>query len=640
VAASRLVWIALLSGLLGTAAFAVASAKRARRTAEAEFAARSRVAAAQVQQSFSAPLEALHAIHALAIALPRIDQARFERFAAQLLERYPSLAALELFDVVPGEERADFERRLSAQLGRPFSFRDPDPVGSGKMVVAPPRERHVVLTRLLPYQPQLQGLDLMFDPLRRQQVAVATHASGPWVTSKFQLVEDPDGVYSVAVYEALYEDGAVPATAEERERKLSGFAIALYRLSPLMNAALAGTTLKRGAVALVDQDPSLAPGDALLFGARDAQAASKLVQRYPMRFAGRAWALETYAEPPAFAAAAVPSLLIGGAGSLLATFLVGLSVMLRRSRQRFRALEALGPYTLEREIGAGGMGRVFEGRHRLLRRRVAVKVIARAVADVAQRRRFEREAKITSELSHPNTVTVFDYGHTASGDFYYVMEYVNGIDLEQLVQRFGAQPPARVRHLLMQACGALSEAHGLGLVHRDIKPGNLMVGVQGGIFDFVKVLDFGLVRVTRGDDAGMSSARTLLGTPRYMAPESFASAHSGPRADLYALGCVAYFLLSGRDPFLGKTDASTAALHLTQPPPPLSGQTEGKVSRELEQIVMRCMSKLPEERFATAAQLQRALSALDLPAWTQADAAAFWAELAAQRDAERAQPSE
>jgi serine/threonine-protein kinase len=624
---SRLVWLTLVVGLIGTAAFAGGSAKRARQAAQREFAARSSVAAAQVQQSFSAPLEALHTIHALATAWPTIDQARFERFAAKLLERYPSLAALELFDAVRGEDRTIFERRMSAQLGHPFSFRDPDPAGSAHMVVAPQRDLHVVLTRLMPHQPQLHGLDLMFDPLRRVQVAVATHASGPWVTSKFRLVEDPQGVYSVAVYEALFADGEVPKTAEERERKLVGFATALYRLSPLMKAALSGTTLNQGAVALIDQDPTLSAADALLFGTRNPAADPSFRQRYPMRFAGRAWALEAYAEPPPILAAALPSFAIGGAGSLLATFLVAVSLMLRRSRQRFRALEALGPYTLERELGAGGMGRVFEARHRLLRRRVAIKVIAQPVANEPSRRRFELEAKITSELSHPNTVTVFDYGHTGAGDFYYAMEYVNGIDFEQLVRRFGAQSPARVRHLLAQVCGALSEAHGLGLVHRDIKPGNLMVAVHGGIFDFVKVLDFGLVRVTHGDDA-FASSRGLLGTPRYMAPEAFASAQSGPRADLYALGCVAYFLLSGREPFAGKTDASTAALHLTQKPAPLVG---GEVSRAFEDIVMRCLSKSPDDRFASAAQMMRALNALDLPSWTQADAAAFWADFEAQR---------
>jgi serine/threonine-protein kinase len=279
------------------------------------------------------------------------------------------------------------------------------------------------------------------------------------------------------------------------------------------------------------------------------------------------------------------------------------------------------------------MGRVFEARHSLLRRRAAIKVIAQEQATEEQLRRFELEAKTTSSLCHPNTVVVFDYGRTRHGDFYYAMEYVNGITLERLVQCHGAQPAARVRHLLVQACGALAEAHGLGLVHRDVKPSNLMIGVNGGIFDFVKVLDFGLVRVTRGVEAGMSGPGVLLGTPRYMAPESFATSHSGPRADLYSLGCVAYFLLSGHDPFTAKTDAGIATLHLTQLPGKLVGRGPGEVTPSFERVVMRCLAKNPDDRFASAAQLMRALTELELAPWTQAEAAAFWADHAAAEDA-------
>jgi serine/threonine-protein kinase len=279
------------------------------------------------------------------------------------------------------------------------------------------------------------------------------------------------------------------------------------------------------------------------------------------------------------------------------------------------------------------MGRVFEARHSLLRRRAAIKVVAQEQASEDQLRRFDLEAKTTSELCHPNTVVVFDYGRTRRGDFYYAMEYVNGITWERLVYDYGAQPAARVRHLLIQACGALSEAHGLGLVHRDVKPGNLMLGVNGGIFDFVKVLDFGLVRVTRGVEAGKSAPSVLLGTPRYMAPEAFASSHSGPRADLYALGCVAYFLLSGHELFTAKTDAGIATLHLTQMPGPLSGRGRGDVTPAFERIVMRCLAKNPDDRYASAAQLMRALSELTLPVWTQAEAALFWADYGAAQDA-------
>ncbi len=633
---NRLVWLSLALGVGGTLAWAAQVARRAHESARVAFEQRSRQAAEHVEQSFGAPLEALFGIHALASALPDVDQHRFELFAGKLMERYPSLAALELFDVVRGDEREDFERRFSARSGHPFAFREPSSDVPQQMVVAPRRDRHVVLTRLLPYQPALHGLDLMFDPLRREQIAQASRAGAPTVTSKFRLVEDPEGVFSVAVYYPLYVDGEAPVDVSVRDQELRGFAIALYRLSPLMNAALAGTALDRSSVALFDMDPQLSPADAQLFGSASAADGRGFAFRRELHFAGRAWALVTSGTPPSQLSAAAPTLAIGGVGSVLIALLVGLAGSLRRSSQRFQALEALGPYTLLKEIGGGGMGRVFEARHSLLRRRAAIKVIAQVEASEEQLRRFDLEAKTTSALCHPNTVVVFDYGRTRRGDFYYAMEYVNGINLERLVHQYGAQPAARVRHLLVQACGALSEAHGLGLVHRDIKPGNLMVGVNGGIFDFIKVLDFGLVRVTRGVEAGKSGPGTLLGTPRYMAPEAFASSQSSPRADLYALGCVAYFLLSGQEPFAAKTDAGIAMLHLTQMPPSLKGRGLGDVTPAFERVVMRCLAKSPDDRYTSAGQLMRALADLELPAWTQAEAAVFWAEHGAREDVAQA----
>ena len=624
---SRLVWSALGLSLLATVAFSFASVRKQRAMALADFEDRSRALAAHVEQGFRAPLEALYGVHALGSAWPDVDQPSFERFSRRWIERYPSLAALELFDVVTAAERADFERRQSARAGKSFSIREP--AADGSMVVSPARERHVVLTRLLPFQTPLHGLDIAFDPLRREQMRQATLAGKAVATGKFRLVEDPPGVFSVAVYDPLFWSEHPPDNAAEREQELRGFAVALFRLEPLMQAALSGAALGPASVGLLDAD---AREDKVLFGDAAAAERGDFLFRHELDFAGRRWALVTSRAAPEALPRALPSLLIGCAGSLLLTLAAALWTSLGKSRQRFQAMQALGPYTLLREIGSGGMGRVFEAQHRLLRRRAAIKVVAQEGSSEEQLRRFDLEAKTTSELRHPNTVVVFDYGRTRAGDFYYAMEYVDGIDLERLVQRYGAQPAARVRHLLVQVCGALAEAHSLGLVHRDVKPANLMVGVSGGIFDFVKVLDFGLVRVTRGVEAGKSGPGMLLGTPRYMAPECFATSQAGPRADLYALGCVAYFLLAGVEPFVAKTDAGIASLHLTQPPAPLRGRGRGDVTPELERVIMRCLAKSPEERYASAAQLLRVLSELSLPPWTQADAAAFWADYAAEQE--------
>lgn len=609
--------------------------RRAHEQARAELEQRSLAAATHIETSFRAPLEALYGIHALASAWPEVDQAHFEVFANKLVERYPSLAALELFDVLTESERLEREQRAPDALGRVLMVREPALDSSSHMVPAKARPRHVVLTRLLPYHAELYGLDILFEPWRQQQVQNAARAGVPTVTAKFRLVEDPPDVFSVAVYDPLYVGGVDPVEPSQREQRLRGFAIALYRLGPLMSAALAGTTLDRSTLALVDREPSLPADKALLFGTSRQPALDDLVFTQDIHFAGRRWTLSTWRRPPGMRAGLAGSL-VGVAGSALLATLVALWSSLRKSRERFQALQELGPYTLGREIGGGGMGRVFEARHNLLRRRAAIKVIAHENATEEQLRRFDLEAKTTSELCHPNTVVVFDYGRTRRGDFYYAMEYLNGITWERLVDQYGAQPAARVRHLLVQACGSLAEAHGLGLVHRDVKPGNLMLGVNGGIFDFVKVLDFGLVRVTRGVEAGQSGPGVLLGTPRYMAPESFASSHSGPRADIYSLGCVAYLLLSGREPFYAKTDAGVAMLHLTQMPAPLAGTGKRDITPAFEKLVMRCLAKAPEDRFASAGQLLRALNELELPPWTQADAATFWADVAAAQDAAEA----
>jgi serine/threonine protein kinase len=294
-----------------------------------------------------------------------------------------------------------------------------------------------------------------------------------------------------------------------------------------------------------------------------------------------------------------------------------------RWRRKYQALKAMGQYTLLREIGSGGMGMVYEAKHAFLRRRAAIKVIASEEASEEEIQRFDREAQLTSQLSHPNSVVLFDYGRTKRGDFYYAMEYVPGITLEELVQRQGPQAPGRVRHLLLQICGALAEAHELGFVHRDVKPSNIMLTTRGGIYDFIKVLDFGLAKVTKAAEPQVSQVGAVIGTPRYMAPECFVSGSAiSPRSDIYAVGCVAYFLLSGHDVFGHDDNAALAMAHLTTPPPPLEHSAGG-----LERIVMRCLAKLPEQRYSSMRQLIAALERCELESWSQVDAAERWQSL-------------
>jgi hypothetical protein len=301
-------------------------------------------------------------------------------------------------------------------------------------------------------------------------------------------------------------------------------------------------------------------------------------------------------------------------------------------RRRVSVTKQVGQYTLVRQIGEGGMGQVFLAQHVLLRRKTAVKLLPPHRPENLER--FEREVQRTSELTHPNTVVVFDYGRSVDGLFYYAMEFLDGIDLEQLVRKHGPQPSGRIAAILEQACSALQEAHARSFIHRDIKPANIMLCERGGIPDFVKVVDFGLAKEIT-PDAG-TSTQVILGSPGYIAPEAMTGT-VGAAADLYAIGAVGYFLLTGRRVFEGKTALDICIQTVTNPARPPSQVAAIHVLPELEAIVMKCLAKQPEQRYASAAELADALHALPRANdWGDDDARLWWREL---RHAERAEAS-
>jgi eukaryotic-like serine/threonine-protein kinase len=272
----------------------------------------------------------------------------------------------------------------------------------------------------------------------------------------------------------------------------------------------------------------------------------------------------------------------------------------------------LGQYTLEGKIGEGGMGVVYRASHAMLRRPTAIKILRPETAGEDALRRFEREVLLTASLSHPSTVAIFDYGRTPQGMFYYAMEYLDGLNLEHLVQAYGPQPPARVAHIMRQVCGALAEAHAVGLIHRDIKPANIILSERGGLPDVAKVVDFGLVKSfepTAGQaNPEVTSANLIIGTPLYMAPEAIGgSAALDGRSDLYALGAVGYFLLTGAPVFQAKSQVEIFAHHLHSPPEPPSLRTGNYVPEELERLILRCLAKRPGDRYDGARALQHAL---------------------------------
>src|SRR6185369_11608020 len=211
--------------------------------------------------------------------------------------------------------------------------------------------------------------------------------------------------------------------------------------------------------------------------------------------------------------------------------------------------QQIGQYKLEQRLGSGGMGVVYRGQHAMLRRPTAIKMLDVDKVNEGSIQRFEREVQITSQLNNPHTVAIYDFGHTPEGVFYYAMEYLDGIDLQTLVERYGPQPVPRVIHMLLQVCSSLYEAHSLGLVHRDIKPANVMLNRRGGEPDVVKVLDFGLVKAL---DEAKQSRQTggLSGTPLYMSPEAIQTPDLvDARSDLYAVGAIGYFLITGQPVF-------------------------------------------------------------------------------------------
>jgi serine/threonine protein kinase len=291
-------------------------------------------------------------------------------------------------------------------------------------------------------------------------------------------------------------------------------------------------------------------------------------------------------------------------------------------------LKQLGQYTLEEKIGEGGMGVVYRARHALMRRETAVKLLLPDRADEAAIQRFEREVCLTCQLTHPNTIQVYDYGHTPEGTFYYAMEFLHGLNLHQLVARFGPQPEGRVIHLLAQICDSLAEAHALGLVHRDIKPANVFLCERGGIPDCVKVLDFGLVREYGGSDRlHLTGDEGFVGTPLFMSPESIKdSARSDPRSDLYSVGALGYYLLTGKYVFDARSVVEIYELQQTMPAIPLAQRTTNPVSPELEQAILRCLDKDREQRPQSAGELRALLLTSPHAAdWTPEARAAWWA---------------
>ncbi len=303
----------------------------------------------------------------------------------------------------------------------------------------------------------------------------------------------------------------------------------------------------------------------------------------------------------------------------------GVRTMTTLRRQAFEARQ-LGQYQLKELLGTGGMGEVHLAEHVLLKRPCALKLIRpERAGNPKNLARFEREVQATATLSHWNTVEIFDYGRTEDGTFYYVMEYLPGLNLHELVERFGPLPAERAIHFLMQTCDALSEAHGKNLMHRDIKPGNIFGAQRGGVYDVAKLLDFGLVKpITDLSDAGVTQEGMVAGSPLFMSPEQAADDEVDARTDIYSLGAVAYFLVTGRPPFEEQKPLKILLAHAKEQPLPPS-QIQPSVPADLERVILKCLAKSPADRYESAKSLRSALSQCAAAGrWTREQAADWW----------------
>ncbi len=323
-----------------------------------------------------------------------------------------------------------------------------------------------------------------------------------------------------------------------------------------------------------------------------------------------------------------------GLFALLAFASLGmLASMIRANRLAVQArldaieLKRLGQYTLQEKLGEGGMGVVYRAQHAMLHRPTAVKFLDAAKTNEKSVAKFELEVQLTSQLNHPNTIAIYDYGRTPEGVFYYAMEYLDGLNLQDLVHRHGPLPEGRVIHLLKQVCGSLAEAHSIGLIHRDVKPANILLNVRGGMIDVVKLLDFGLVKVMdNASTAQVTKPGAIIGTPYYMSPEMYKSPDTiDARSDLYAVGAVGYFLLTGTPPFRGESVQEILNHHAKTAPEPPSQRLGRPVTPELEQLLLRCLSKSAADRPQSATDIIAALDQIpSASTWTETEARRWW----------------
>jgi len=589
-----------------------------------EFERSARQLASMVETGLLYPLEVLRSLPAFYESSTEVTRAEFRHFVRGALGRHKGIFAFEWVPIVAGKDRVEYEQLMRDKGLTDFEIREFDPKGG--LVRAGSRSEYMPIVFEEPSHGMILGLDLAHSG-QRSRAPLRSRKVGDLVASaSFTLAEDPKGGQVVAVYHRVFDNAGVA---------VEGVVNVILKVETILRQVLHKSGLAGLHITLLDETAN----DAVLFSngpdlpAQLASADDAFDTK--LDFADRRWKLRMVAAPGSkWAEAGIPWLLLASGmivSILLAAGAASLMTILGLHRKVAEALQ-LGQYRLEEKLGEGGMGEVYRASHAMLRRPTAVKLLTADKASTEARMRFEREVQLTSQLTHPNTVAIFDFGHTPNGTFYYAMEYLVGLDPEEIVKRSGPLPAGRAIHLLEQICGSLFEAHAAGLVHRDIKPANILVGERGKVCDFVKVLDFGLVKdLAETTEVALTRADSFVGTPLFMCPEAAKSpADMGPRGDLYSVGAVAYLLVTGEPPFDGGGFLEIVTRHVSEAPQPPSKRLGRAVDEDLEKIILRCLEKDPANRYQDADELRDALlSCRAAGTWSAKDAAAWWKETGA-----------
>lgn len=599
---------------------AIGASRSGRARNEAAFRARAATLSVAIREALDGPSESVRTIPPYFAASGSVEPVEFQTFVAPMFALFPSIVRAGFAPRISADER-DATRALAVANGfRDFDVRER--YADGTVGPSRPRPDHLTLLYCEPNCGADTGLDVStLGPAaaRALRTNSLTVASGSSVTPDDEHTEPTGRITSYAPFERAGRD---PDLRIPR----SGVALIEVDVARAI-APVVARIPSNMPFAIVDEtaDGALIVGDERARPGRESPEFVGYAERFEIQ--DHAFSIRFVVPADSLAATTTSGILVG-AGTLLAiaaTLTLLFAAHARRLRAKVREATQLGPYRLIRKVGEGGMGTVFEAEHRLLRRPTAVKTISDASQTRESLERFEREAKITSQLTHPNTVVVFDFGRTASGVFYYAMEYLRGVTLDELVRGEGALVPARVGHVLAQIAGSLAEAHAIGFVHRDVKPANVMLCSRGGLADFVKVLDFGLVKdVHAVKSDGLSIVGQTLGTPRYMAPEVFVDGEPPtPAADVYAVGAIGYYLLTGKELIQGSTFGAILTHHARGVVvPPSALRTDGEpIPTALEVLILRCLDKDPRRRPKDARELREDLADCRLPVWSERDAA-------------------